>query len=201
MTKILLITLLFINQSYAAAFIPDSFSASFEQVYKSALTGKEKRSKGTMDYKYPGSIKLVTSSPESLTYVSNEKKTWYYTPAFIESEPGQVTIQEATKNELTKFLDILRKGLLTNKLYKVTKNKKNDYFLNFTKDIAKDLGISKATLVFKNGKAEFKNLKSVEMALASKKVKRLELSKIVEGPSFGKDHFVFEVPKNTKINR
>ncbi len=201
MTKSILISLLFINQIYATAFIPDRFSASFEQVYKSALTGKEKRSKGTMDYSYPGSIRLETSSPESLTYVSNEKKTWYYTPAFIESEPGQVTIQEATKNELTKFLDILRKGLLTNKLYKVTKNKESNYFLTFTKDISKDLGIVSAKLVFKDGKAIFKNLKVVEMVLDSKKVKKLELSKIIEGPKFGKDHFIFEVPKNTKINR
>ncbi len=201
MTKILLLTFLFINQINAAAFIPDSFSASFEQVYKSALTGKEKRSKGKMDYMYPGNIKLITSSPESLTYVSNESKTWYYTPAFIESEPGQVTIQEATKNELTKFLDILRKGLLTNKLYKVTKNKKNDYFLSFSKEVSKDLGIAKAKLTFKNGKPLFKNLIAVEMALVSKKVKKLELSKIIEGPSFSKNHFVFEVPKNTKINR
>ncbi|PIK14094.1 outer membrane lipoprotein carrier protein LolA [Halobacteriovorax sp. JY17] len=201
MAKSILISLLFINQIYAAAFIPDRFSASFEQVYKSALTGKEKRSKGMMDYSYPGSIRLETSSPESLTYVSNERKTWYYTPAFIESEPGQVTIQEATKNELTKFLDILRKGLLTNKLYKVTKNKESNYFLTFTKDISKDLGIVSAKLVFKDGKPLFKNLKTVEMVLDSKKVKRLELSKIIEGPKFSKDHFVFEIPKNTKINR
>jgi outer membrane lipoprotein carrier protein len=201
MTKLTLLSFFFLTQTYAAAFIPESFSASFEQVYKSALTGKEKRSKGTMDYKYPGNIKLMTSSPESLTYVSNESSTWYYTPAFIETEPGQVTIQDATKNELTKFLDILRKGLLTNKLYQVSKNKKNDYFLIFSKDIVKELGIAKAKLVFRDAKSEFKNLKVVEMTLADKKEKKLELSKIIEGPNFSKNHFVFEVPKNTKVNR
>ncbi|WP_044557707.1 LolA family protein [Halobacteriovorax marinus] len=201
MTKFLLISLLFINQTFATGFIPNSFSASFEQVYKSALTGKEKRSKGTMDYMYPGNIKLETSSPESLTYVSNDSKTWYYTPAFIESEPGQVTIQDATKNELTKFLDILRKGLLTNKLYKVSKNKAGEYFLEFSKTIIKDLGVEKAKLTFKKDTATFKNLKIVEMTLSNKKTKKLELSKIVEGPKFKKEHFVFKVPANTKINR
>lgn len=201
MTKILLITLLLSNNTLASAFIPDSFSASFEQVYKSALTGKEKRSKGTMDYKYPGNIRLETSSPESIIYVSNENKTWYYTPAFIESEPGQVTIQDSTKNELTKFLDILRKGLLTNKLYNVSKDKKSNYFLSFSKNIVKDLGIQKAKLVFKNGKAIFKNLKLVEMTLSNNKMKKLELSKIDEGPKFKNSHFIFKVPKNTKINR
>ena len=101
----------------------------------------------------------------------------------------------------TVFLDILRKGLLTNKLYKVTKNKNGEYFLGFSKAIVKDLGIVRAKLTFKGSKPVFKSLKTVEMVLSSKKVKNLELSKIIEGPKFSKDHFVFEIPKNTKVNR
>jgi len=200
MTKIFIFSLFLSTQIFAKSFVPDHFSASFEQVYKSALTGKEKRSKGLIDYSYPSSIKLVTSSPESLTYVSNKEKSWYYTPPFIEGEPGQVTVQVAKKNTLTKFLDVLKKGLKSNKLYSVKKLKKS-YSLVFKKKAKKQLGLKDATLLFKNKKPKFVDLISVKMTLTNKKVKVLELSKINESPKFKKNHFEFVVPKNTKINR
>ncbi|OUR93678.1 hypothetical protein A9Q84_19640 [Halobacteriovorax marinus] len=200
MTKILFVFFLLSTQIFAKSFVPKNFSASFEQVYKSALTGKEKRSKGQIDYSYPSSIKLITSSPESLTYVSNRDKTWYYTPPFIEGEPGQLTVQEATKNTLTKFLNVLKKGLKSNKVYSV-KMLKNSYLLSFKKKAKKQLGIKEATLFFKNNQAKFRELKTVKMILTNKKVKVLELSKINESPKFNKNHFVFTAPKNTKVNK
>lgn len=200
MIKFLFIFLFLSIQIHAKSFVPDNFSASFEQVYKSALSGKEKRSSGLIDYSYPSSIKLVTSSPENLTYVSNKDKSWYYTPPFIEGEPGQVTIQVSTKNTLTKFLDVLKKGLVSNKLYNVKKNNKS-YLIKFKKKAKNQLGIEEATLVFKNMKPKFMELLSVKMTLTNKKVKLLELSKINISPKFKKKHFIFIVPKNTKINR
>jgi outer membrane lipoprotein carrier protein len=184
----------------AKSFIPNKFSATFEQVYKSALTGKEKRSQGTIDYSYPGSIKLETQKPEKLIYVSNNKTTWYYTPPFIEGESGQVSIQQSSKNSLTKFLDLLRKGLKTNKYYSV-KNKKNEYIVSFKKSAQRDLGVKTATLVFSNKSAIFSKLKKIKMVQVDKKEKTLILSKVNRSPKFSKKYFEFKIPKNTKINR
>ena len=186
----------------AKSFIPNKFSATFEQVYKSALTGKEKRSKGSIDYSYPGSIKLETQKPEILVYVSNNQTTWYYTPPFIEGESGQVSIQQSSKNSLTKFLDLLRKGLKTNKYYSVKKSKKKfEYLVSFKKNAQKDLGIKHATMFFSSKTVAFENLKKVQMVQVNKKVKTLELSEINKSPKFSKTYFEFNIPKNTKINR
>lgn len=185
---------------HAKSFIPNKFSATFQQVYKSALTGKEKRSQGSIDYSYPGSIKLETEKPEKLIYVSNNESTWYYTPPFIPGESGQVSIQQSSRDVLTKFLDLLRKGLKSNKYYSVKKNK-TEYVISFKKNAQKDLGIKSATLIFSQKSSTFVNLKKIKMIQVDKKVKTLELSKIDRSPKFSKDYFDFKIPKNTKVNR
>ncbi|WP_127718398.1 outer membrane lipoprotein carrier protein LolA [Halobacteriovorax sp. HLS] len=184
----------------ATSFVPDTFSAKFQQVYKSALTGKEKRSSGSLDYSYPGSIRLETQSPESLIYVSNNKTTWYYTPPFIEGEAGQVSIQQSSKNGLTKFLDMLRKGLKSNKYYTIKKDKLT-YKVSFSKNAQKDLGIIFANLHFSKNDFLFEQLTKIEMTQTDKKVKNLILSNIDKSPKFLKTHFDFKIPKNTKVNR
>jgi outer membrane lipoprotein carrier protein len=200
MKKLLIILSLLPFNIYASTFIPKAFSAKFEQVYKSALTGKEKKSKGSIDYSYPGSIKLETQTPESLIYVSNNKSTWYYTPPFIPGESGQVSIQQSSKDSLTKFLDLLRKGLKSNKYYSVKKSK-GSAKVSFKKSAQKDLGVKEATLFFSKKGESFSNIKKITMIQVDKKVKTLLLSKINTSPKFKKGYFDFKIPKNTKINR
>nr|MBA2405481.1 hypothetical protein [Bdellovibrionales bacterium] len=54
--KIFLLTLMFSGLTFAKGFVPGSFSANFEESIISMATGKEKKSFGKIDYKFPGHI-------------------------------------------------------------------------------------------------------------------------------------------------
>ena len=92
--KILFLFLLASSASFAKSFVPGSFSANFEESILSMATGKEKKSFGKIDYKFPGNIRFEITSPNASTFVSNPQKSWYYVPPFVEGEQGQVTIQK-----------------------------------------------------------------------------------------------------------
>ena len=49
----------------AKSFLPKSFKASFVQIYKSALRGKEKRRKGKIEYKYPSKLRFEMRFPDT----------------------------------------------------------------------------------------------------------------------------------------
>jgi len=182
-----------------ASFLPNSFSAKFEQVYKSALSGKEKKSKGSLDYKYPGNIRFITKVPEEVVFVSNQTTTWYYTPPFIEGEPGELTIKESGKNVLSRFFDTLSVGLSSNRYY-VVKGMERARKLKFKKNKVKEVGVKEAILRFKSNVATFKDLISVDLTYADNKKVSLKLSNLKIGAKFKKKHFTFKAPKNTKVN-
>lgn len=84
--KFLVLTLLLSFSATADDFLPSSFSADFEQSFKGVASGKEKKSFGKIDYKYPRHIRFEVVSPEPSTFVANPKTSWYYTPPFVETE-------------------------------------------------------------------------------------------------------------------
>lgn len=200
--KIILFALLIPSLSLAASFLPDSFSANFEESFVSAVNGKEKKSSGKIDYRYPSHIRFEKISPDSSTFVSNPQKSWYYVPPFVKGEKGEVTIQESNKLVLTKFLDALKNGLENNKLFSHKYNK-NELVLTFTKAIQKDMNLKQAVLVADSDAKKIKALKEFERLVLTyndgRKV-NLKFVDLKEDTKFAQKHFEFDIPSNTKVS-
>jgi outer membrane lipoprotein-sorting protein len=136
--KFLIILLLCCSYSWSKNFIPQSFSANFEESIVSMATGKVKKSYGKIEYKFPGHVRFEITSPTPSLFVSNPQMSWYYLPPFVEGEEGQVTIQKTSKLPLTKFFDSLKNGLEGSKLftYELLKKSLN---LKFKKEVQKEM--------------------------------------------------------------
>jgi outer membrane lipoprotein carrier protein len=136
--KFLIILLLCCSYSWSKNFIPQSFSANFEESIVSMATGKVKKSYGKIEYKFPGHVRFEITSPTPSLFVSNPQMSWYYLPPFVEGEDGQVTIQKTSKLPLTKFFDSLKNGLEGSKLftYELLKKSLN---LKFKKEVQKEM--------------------------------------------------------------
>lgn len=181
-------------------FLPPVFKAKFKQVYKSALTGKEKLTDGKIEYKYPGHLRFEIVGPNKSLFITNPDKTWYYNAPFIEGEAGEVTIKKTGKMVFSKFFDTLKEGLSSNKYYKVKKIGE-DYHLSFSSKMSNQMGIKKSILRFKNKKLKpiFLNLHYIFLHYNNKKIVKMiffEIEKMIKDNS---KRFKFEVPKNTKI--
>jgi outer membrane lipoprotein-sorting protein len=199
--KFIILSLLLTSYSFAANFVPSSFSANFEESIVSMATGKEKKSYGKIDYKFPGHIRFDIISPNPSTFVSNPQKSWYYVPPFVDGEQGQVTIQKSNKLPLTKFLDSIRNGLEDSKLF-TTKYSGKDLILSFVKTVQKDLTLKEVILhASKDAKsiqklAEFERMTLIYADGRKVNLKFLELKEEV---SFGAKHFEFTPPAKAKI--
>src|SRR5690606_37947537 len=123
--------------SFAKNFVPSSFSANYEESVVSLVTGKEKKSFGKIDYKFPGHLRFEVTSPVPTLFVVNPKKSWLYQPSHVKGEKDQVTVQKSTNLPLIKFLDSVKDGLENSKLFK-TSYGKNELTLTFVKTIQKD---------------------------------------------------------------
>lgn len=184
-----------------ASFLPDSFSADYEESYISSVNGKEKKSFGRIDYKFPRHIRFEVVSPDPTTFVANPKTSWYYRPPFIEGEEGQVTVQKSDNMVLTKFLDALKNGAKSNAAYTV-KTKGNELTLVFSAPLKKDLQMSQAVLVASGDAAKATSLGEFKELLlhhqGGKKV-RMKFLSFRPGLSFPADHFDFRIPPKTKV--
>ncbi len=201
MKTLLVLIALIPSLSIAKSLIPESFSANFEESFISAVNGKEKKSFGKIDYRYPGHIRFQKISPDSSTFVSNPQKSWYYVPPFVKGEKGEVTIQESNKLVLTKFLDALKNGLENNKLFS-HKYKKNELVLTFTKAIQKDMNLKEATLVSGSDAKKANSMKDFDKLVLlyndGRKV-NLKFSDLKEDVKFAQKHFEFDIPSDTKV--
>lgn len=190
-----------VKSKTTSRFIPKTFTISFEQSFVSSLSGKIKKSKGMIDYKYPGKIKLEINKPDQIIYISNKKKSWHYTAPFIEGEPGQLTIRPKGSMLLSEFFDKLSFGLNNNKYYDIKKDNKN-VIVSFKSITSEKLGINQGTLKFKDSKKlHFKNIEGIDIAYKDKKSVSIKFLTIQENPKFENDHFSFTAPKNTRISR
>ena len=199
--KILFLFLLASSASFAKSFVPGSFSANFEESILSMATGKEKKSFGKIDYKFPGNIRFEITSPNASTFVSNPQKSWYYVPPFVEGEQGQVTIQKSTKLPLTKFLDSIRNGLDGSKLFTYKYNGK-DLVLTFVKTVQKELTLKEVTFhAIKEAKLVEKMSEFEKMTLvyADGRKVNLKFLELKEETSFPAKHFEFTPPAKTKV--
>lgn len=184
-----------------ASFLPESFSADYEESFLSSVNGKEKKSFGRIDYKFPRHIRFEVVSPDPTTFVANPKTSWYYRPPFIEGEEGQVTIQKSDDMVLTKFLDALKNGAKTNAAYTV-KTKANELTLVFSAPLQKDLQMSQAILVAAGDATKAASLgdfKELVLHYKSGKKVRMKFLSFRPGIGFPADHFNFRIPPKTKV--
>lgn len=200
--KVFLLSLILSTQAFAAkSFVPGSFSANFEESIKSMATGKEKKSFGKIDYKFPGNIRFEIISPNPSTFVSNPEKSWYYVPPFVDGEQGQVTIQKSNKLPLTKFLDSIKNGLEGSKLF-TYKYAGKDLILTFVKTVQKDLTLKEVTFhAAKDAKSVTKLAEFEKMTLvyADGRKVNLKFLELKEEVSFPAKNFEFTPPAKTKI--
>jgi outer membrane lipoprotein-sorting protein len=199
--KFILTLLLLPTLSFAKGFVPSSFSANFEESFKSVATGKEKKSYGKIDYKFPGQIRYEKTSPDISSFFSNGKKSWYYVPAFVPTEEGQVTVQNSGKLPLSKFLDSIKDGFEGSKLF-TAKYVAKDLTLTFSKDMQKEMTIKEVILhASKEAKTVSKLAEFESMTLVSADGKKVELKflELKEEAAFEAGHFDFKIPAKTKV--
>jgi outer membrane lipoprotein-sorting protein len=199
--KLIAAFILFSSVTFAGSFVPGSFSANFEESIVSLATGKEKKSYGKIDYKFPGHVRFEITSPNASLFVSNPQMSWYYVPPFVEGEQGQVTVQRSSKLPLTKFLDSIKNGIEGSKLF-TSKYTGHDLVLTFAKGIQKDLTLKVVTFhATKEAKlvqklSEFEKITLIYVDGRKVNLKFLELK---EDPSLPVKHFEFTPPAKTKI--
>ncbi|HLE11598.1 MAG: hypothetical protein A2504_05435 [Bdellovibrionales bacterium RIFOXYD12_FULL_39_22] len=182
-----------------SSFIPATFSAEFDHVQKSTLSGREKIDPGSLKYRYPSNIRFEFLGKNKITFVSNPKTSWYYTAPVIKGEAGSLSQENTTKSGPVKFFDILKNGLSNNSNYSVIAEN-GHYVLQLNDALKKEMGIAKAILVFAEGKSDFSNIKSIELNYVNKNPVTLKFKSITKDVTLADSNFSFEAPTNTLIN-
>ncbi|MBC7537212.1 MAG: outer membrane lipoprotein carrier protein LolA [Bacteriovorax sp.] len=184
-----------------AEFLPQSFSAKFEQEYISILKGNVKKGQGAIDYKYPSNIRFETSTPSQIIFVSNGVKSWYYRAPFIEGEDGEVSESPAKDGSSVyiKFFDSLKNGLSANSLYDVKSAGDGMHVIIFKAKTAKEFGIKEAILTFNSAKdKDFSELKKIDLLFPDGKKSTLRFMDLKVNPNFDAQKFNFVAPPKTK---
>lgn len=184
-----------------AEFLPQSFSAKFEQEYVSILKGTTKKGKGSIEYKYPSNIRFETSTPSEVVFVSNGVKSWYYRAPFIEGEDGEVTESSAKEGSSVyiKFFDSLKNGLSSNSFYDVKNAGDGMHVLTFKAKTAKEFGIKEAVLTFNSAKdKEFSELKKIDLLFPDGKKSTLRFMDLKVNSQLNALRFNFVAPPKTK---
>lgn len=194
-----LIIALFPTLVFAKSFLPNSFSASYTNSWQSA-TGSTRTENGTIDYKFPGNVKLDVKSNPQATFVTNKTTSWYYQPAFSKEEQGQVQVSKSSGHSVIKFLDSLKNGVEKSQYFS-SKENGNDLVLTFNAAGEKEFSLKEVTI---HGAKSFKDvtslkdITSIDMKDSNGLTKKLQFQDLKEGISFSPDHFTFVIPPNTK---
>jgi outer membrane lipoprotein-sorting protein len=181
--------------------MPPSFSANFEESFVSVATGKEKKSFGKIDYKFPSNIRFEKTDPDPSMFVSNPEKSWYYVPPFVPGEHGQVTIQRSSKLPLTKFLDSIKDGVENSKFYTAA-YKGRDLVLTFKKESQKEMSLKEVILhATKEAKdvVTLNDFEKLTLVYADGRRVSLKFIDLKERASFAPNYFTFSVPEKTKV--
>jgi outer membrane lipoprotein carrier protein len=194
MKKVLTILFFYALLAFEARseYIPKSFKAEFKKVVQSLV--RETKTEGSLFYQYPGKIKFITKGS---TIVSNGKKVWYYRPARVESEKGEVRVSSVSKIPAAGMFDALN-AKTSSEYKKIKKDDRLTYELN--KKAIDKYGLKKIEFVDKS-----KNFKSIIDAqkmivhTVNNKIETYELSTIDSNAKFMKSDFNFVIPANTNI--
>lgn len=196
---IFIILIISLIQAANAAFIPDSFIGDFEEIHTGAnIPVKIKYLKG-------GNVYYTSYDPDEkdlvqLIYVCNPKVTYKYTPPLFEDEKGELAKGDSNKFCYAKIFDSLRRGLVNNDVYKV-KTKKKSSTLFFSKAAAKQLGLTKIDIEFKNkSKSSILDIASMKFYFEQKPEPTLyQFKKINIEQKLNKSDFEFQIPENTNV--
>lgn len=199
--KLFLVLLFLPTLSFAKSFVPASFSANYEDSVMSLATGKEKKSHGKIDYKFPGHLRFEVTSPVPSLFVVNPKKSWLYQPAFVKGEKDQVTVQKSSNLPIIKFLDSVKNGIEDSKIF-TTKYNKSDLTLTFVKTIQKEMGFEEVVLHAKKDAKDVKELAGFEK-ITLKHINgsktNIKLLDIKENVAFPPGNFEYTPSANTKV--
>lgn len=199
--KYLLFLALLPTLSFAKSFVPTSFSANYEESIISLVSGKEKKSFGKIDYKFPGNLRFEVTSPVPSLFVVNPKKSWLYQPASVKGEKDQVTIQKSSNLPIIKFLDSVKDGVDNSKIF-TAKYNKNELILTFVPTIQKEMGFKEVVLFTDMNAKDVKELKGFNKMTLTKndggKI-NIKLIDMKENTTFPASHFVFKPSANTKV--
>lgn len=196
----LILTALFSSFVFASNFVPKTFSGRYEESQKSLISGKIKIAIGSIDYKYPSNFRLDVLSEPKITFVTNKNTTWYYTPAVVSSEQGQVTISKSGSLPITRFFDSVQNGLEGSKIFTMTWEGQN-LKLVFNPQAQKDFSLKEVVLhSIDNTKstASIKNFNLITLIYTSGSTTNIKFTEFKEGVLFTQNHFVFNVPPKTK---
>lgn len=192
--------LLIPSVTFARAFVPNSFSANYEENLVS-ITGKVKKSFGRVDYQFPGHLRFEVTSPVSSLFVVNPKKTWFYQPAFVKGEKDQVTVQKSSNLPLVKFLDSVKNGIENSKIF-TSQIVGKDLILTFNKNSQREMGFIEVILHGSIDAKEVKELKEFEnitLKHLNKNKTNIKLIDLKENISFPEGNFEFTPSANTKV--
>lgn len=199
--KYIALLLLLPSLSFAKAFIPDSFSANFVQTVKSSATGKDNKTLGKVDYKYPGHLRFEVTDPVKSLVIINPDKTWNIQFSTVKTEKDQVNVSKTSDFPLIKFFDSVKNGLVNSKQF-TTKYEKNDVVLTFDKSIQKEFGYESITLHSVSNAKDVKELKDFE-SITINRLKasptKFTFSDFRENSNLKSDLFVFKPSANSKI--
>lgn len=199
--KLFLILALLPFHAFAKSFVPTSFSANYEETIKSLISKKEKKSFGKIDYKFPGHLRFEVTQPNPTLFVVNPQKSWLFQPAFAKGEKDQVTVQKSSNLPIIKFLDSVKDGIESSKLF-TTKYAKNDVTLTFVKTIRKEMGFQEVVLHANKDAKEIKELGGFERITLTKidgSKTNIRLIDIKENVSFPPGNFEYKPSANTKV--
>lgn len=186
--------------------LPRQFKASFVSIDEDIFNDTVKKTKGEISYSFPKRLKLEYFSIPKVVYINNLSEIYLYRAPEkdkkLKKVPGELKITNGGRSDLMNFFDSLRvNGLTSNKNYKVKKENKTAHIV-FSKEKAKQLKMIKAKLTFSvNKKYDFKSLSGLEVTLDTEKVLNYELDKIDTNVKLSKEYFVFDIPKNTNVER
>ena len=200
-----LLGILLQSSACASDFLPKTFSADFEETVVSVRNGKEIRSFGKLDYKFPRHVRYeIVSADRQSTFVANPKTCWQYTPPFVEGEPGEVKVRRSEAIQQLRFIDVLAKGRESNKTYAVSFEKAL-MVLSFTETGKKEFDLDRLELVARSGDATkaltLADFNELILQRPNAKPVRMKLLRFSPGVELSAEKFVFEIPKNTKVDK
>jgi outer membrane lipoprotein-sorting protein len=183
----------------AEDFIPNSFSVDYVKRYTSLTTKKESTERGLFQYLFPGYLRLESNIDTQTIVTINHETTWYYQGAMKGSkEPGQVEVHKSQSLPIIKAMDSIKKGLDTSTDF-TKKNIGFDITLTAKPDFAEESNIKE--IHFKARKNSIKTLKDVKSFITIEvdgKTTSYEFDDFKE-KKYTKNHFIFLIPKNTKV--
>jgi len=184
-----------------ADFLPVAFDASFVQEKHSSVSKNVDTTNLDIKYEFPGNFYLKEANNNTV-YVCNADKVWYYTPPFIEGEPGLLKTGESSKYCYSEIFDTLKHGLKSNKKYTVSKMVDGGYEIDFTPKSRNKLGLSKLEISFKGKKELFMHIKELSLYyIGDKHPTKLKFKNFKVVKKFASEVFLFTPPENTEIQR